>query len=137
MTTMSTATVETLTAEVRVLMVGSRQITAGVYAQLDVVAPDLIEPLGRVSPRDARAGWVHIVGRHTGDGTLVAAATPAVEEAIRFKLLGEIKLALPGQYQYLEREQRMREWGPAETKRLADLADQWSALPLIILAGLR
>lgn len=45
----NTATVETLTAEVRVLMVGSRQVTLSVYRQLDHV-PGLkqMEAFGRV-----------------------------------------------------------------------------------------
>ena len=44
-----TATVETLTAEVRVLMVGSRQVTLSVYRQLDQVEPESITPFGRVN----------------------------------------------------------------------------------------
>jgi hypothetical protein len=55
MTNSTTATVETLTAEVRVLMVGSRQVTLSVYGQLDEVGPEDIEPFGRVNPRDARS----------------------------------------------------------------------------------
>jgi hypothetical protein len=43
------ATVRTLTAEVKVLMVGNRQVTLSVYRQLDAVRPDQIEPFGRVS----------------------------------------------------------------------------------------
>jgi hypothetical protein len=42
------ATVEALTAQVRVLMVGSRQITLSVYWQLDDVDPDEVEIFGRV-----------------------------------------------------------------------------------------
>jgi hypothetical protein len=64
MTTASTtaARVEVLTAEVRVLMVGSRQVTMSVYNQLDQVKPGEIEPFGRVAPRDAGSGWVNVVG---------------------------------------------------------------------------
>jgi hypothetical protein len=43
-----TATVEVLTAEVRVLQVGSRQVTLSVYRQLDHVPAAEIEPFGRV-----------------------------------------------------------------------------------------
>lgn len=44
-----TATVETLTAEVRVLQVGNRQITTSVANQLDHLDDTaLIEPMGRV-----------------------------------------------------------------------------------------
>ena len=57
MTATTTAHVEVLTAEVRVLMVGSRQVTLSVYRQLDHVRPGHIEPFGRV--RDgAEDGWV-------------------------------------------------------------------------------
>lgn len=46
---MTTATVETLTAEVRVLKVGNRQITKSVYLQLDSMPPsDEFHPFGRV-----------------------------------------------------------------------------------------
>lgn len=44
----NTATVETLTAEVRVLMVGNRQITLSIFKQLDAVHPDRLIPFGRV-----------------------------------------------------------------------------------------
>ena len=44
MTNTTTATVETLTAEVRVLMVGSRQVTLSVYNQLDMPENILIDP---------------------------------------------------------------------------------------------
>ena len=72
--TTTAARVEVLTAEVRVLMVGSRQVTMSVYNQLDTVAVSEIEPFGRVAPRDAGYGEVYIVGASTRDadrGTLV------------------------------------------------------------------
>ena len=61
-----TATVETLTAEVRVLMVGSRQVTLSVYRQLDRRPSDEVEPFGRVSDRNDEAKYgcrsVFVVG---------------------------------------------------------------------------
>jgi len=64
----NTATVETLTAEVRVLMVGSRQVTASVFKQLDECPVDSMNPIfGRV--RSDGAQW--IIGRSERDGTLV------------------------------------------------------------------
>ncbi|HKO85632.1 MAG TPA: hypothetical protein VJ140_13990 [Actinomycetota bacterium] len=75
-----TATVETLTAEVRVLMVGSRQVTLSVARQLDVVHPSVLEPFGRVNLNgkpagDAQAGgWtteVDLIGCSRIDGALV------------------------------------------------------------------
>ena len=74
--TATAARVEVLTAEVRVLMVGSRQVTMSVYNQLDQVKPGEIAPFGRVAPRDADSGWINVVGVSTRDadrGTLVRA----------------------------------------------------------------
>jgi hypothetical protein len=51
-----TATVQTLMAEVRVLVVGKRQITTGIARQLDTVKPDEIEPFGRVEARAIGGG---------------------------------------------------------------------------------
>lgn len=71
----TTATVEALTAQVRVLMVGSRQITLSVYWQLDDVGPELIELFGRVSPSQAEEGWTYAVGMHKESGDLVRSRT--------------------------------------------------------------
>ena len=67
---MTTATVETITAEVRVLMVGNRQVTLSVYRQLDIVDLHWVEPFGRVS--DGRDDGTWVVGRHV-TGALVRA----------------------------------------------------------------
>lgn len=75
MTQQSTATVETLTAEVRVLMVGNRQITASVAKQLDQVHITAIEVFGRIAiafRSDFSDGWV--IGRRRGGSDLVIAA---------------------------------------------------------------
>jgi hypothetical protein len=75
MTSSSTATVETLAAEVRVLMVGSRQVTLSVYRQLDRVPFAAIEPMGRVRDgKEKTANEVQVVGKSRADGTLVSAA---------------------------------------------------------------
>lgn len=80
-----TATVETLTAEVRTLMVGSRQVTLSVFKQLDTVDPIGILPMGRVSYQDNdlvrryRYRWsefVWVVGRSSLTGNLVRAYSP-------------------------------------------------------------
>jgi hypothetical protein len=81
MTGSKTATVETLTAEVRVLMVGSRQVTLSVYGQLDFTAPQIIEPFGRVRPKDAEEGYLYLVGRNPA-GELVKARAPVGTEEI-------------------------------------------------------
>lgn len=65
----STATVVTLTAAVRVLQVGSRQITLSVAKQLDRVPREELDPMGRV-----RIGpWHGLIGSRYTDETLVTA----------------------------------------------------------------
>jgi len=81
MTGSKTATVETLTAEVRVLMVGSRQVTMSVYNQLDEVDYDDIHPFGRVRPKGDDS-YIWLVGRHEASGTLVRARIPASHKAV-------------------------------------------------------
>ena len=61
-----TAEVETLTATVRVLMVGSRQVTLSVAKQLDIAAMGEMEPFGRI-----RLSEVCLIGRRIKDGALV------------------------------------------------------------------
>lgn len=70
--------VEHLTAEIRVLAIGKRQVTGGMYKQLDWVAPDLIEPFGRVrsSVYATPAAHFEIVGRHRETGSLVRSDAP-------------------------------------------------------------
>jgi hypothetical protein len=68
---MTTATVETLTAEVRVLMVGNRQVTLSVYRQLDKVDSMEIVPFGRVNDGKDSGTWV--VGKDAESGALVRA----------------------------------------------------------------
>lgn len=79
----TTATVETLTAEVRVLVVGNRQVTLSVFKQLDWVPAVEMTPFGRVSSgrkrdSDARQDGVELVG--VGDtGSLVQSAVWPVD----------------------------------------------------------
>ena len=62
-----TATVEVLTAEVRVLMVGSRQVTMGVYRQLDWAEAGDLEPFGRVAAEREPGDSIHVVGSCQGN----------------------------------------------------------------------
>jgi len=62
-----TATVETLTAEVRVLMVGSRQVTMSVAKQLDHCEYHEMEPMGRVH---LTKRGLEVLGRRRSDGAL-------------------------------------------------------------------
>jgi hypothetical protein len=79
----ATATVEALTAEVRVLMVGSRQVTLSVYGQLDEVPDTSITPMGRVAPKDAQPGWVYVVGKDNATGALARSSLPLNAQAAR------------------------------------------------------
>lgn len=132
MTGSKTATVETLTAEVRVLMVGSRQVTLSVYGQLDWVRYDQIEPFGRVRPKDALWGRVYVVGR-AADGSLV-----------RSQLFAPWRWISDNGPKIKRRDPRAddaalwRDIGAdydGDTPR--QVAGEWEALPLIVLAGLR
>ncbi|WP_100482102.1 hypothetical protein [Mycobacteroides abscessus] len=64
-----TATVETLTAEVRTLMVGSRQVTMSVAKQIDVVPLASLTPFGRINiGGNSDSNWV--IGAHSETGAL-------------------------------------------------------------------
>lgn len=78
MADVETAHVETLTAEVRVLMVGNRQITLSVARQLDVLPLEVVEPFGRVELGTVSRGYYKmdgpwVIGRDRGNGALVVA----------------------------------------------------------------
>lgn len=75
----STATIETLTAEVRVLMVGNRQVTLSVARQLDRAPLEEVEPFGRVRIGDEDN---LIVGRRRSDGTLVLASYRSKHQSV-------------------------------------------------------
>jgi hypothetical protein len=79
------ATVQTLTAEVRTLMLGSRQVTLSVARQLDVVPLEQLEVMGRINlsekGRRIKDAWgnndwlppAHYVIGRAPDGTLALA----------------------------------------------------------------
>jgi hypothetical protein len=76
------ARVTTVTAEVKSMMVGSRQVTLSVYGQLDFIGASVITPMGRVKPKDAEWGYVYIVGKHSATGQLARARTPLADVVI-------------------------------------------------------
>lgn len=93
---MSTATVETLTAEVRVLMVGNRQVTLSVYRQLDQVPLLGMDPFGRV--RDGKDEGTWVVGRSKEGGVLVRAFVepePYATEIYADELSGKVTFCSP------------------------------------------
>lgn len=139
----ASAAVEVLTAEVRVLMVGSRQVTLSVFRQLDCVPADVIEPMGRVT--DSRDGdsedrWV--IGRDDG-GTLCRSklwpdGTPFFSGEAESRLERLIELREHPEWQpWHERHEeelaRLTSW----QSRYFQALNKYEELPLIVLAGLR
>jgi hypothetical protein len=78
------ARVQVLTAEVRTLVVGSRQVTLSVYGQLDCMPHSQIEPFGRVRPKDADRSDIWVVGRHKADGSLIRSRAPHKSEMLNW-----------------------------------------------------
>jgi hypothetical protein len=73
MSTTTTATIETLTAEVRTLVVGSRQITLSVAKQLDIIPLSRLRIFGRVHiSKDRDDVPAYVIGADV-DGTLALA----------------------------------------------------------------
>lgn len=110
--TVQTTRVELLTAEVRTLMFGARQVTMSIYHQLDWVEPAEIEPFGRVHSKALKIPAVEVVGSR--DGVLVRS--------------------------YLRKDHYPRGAQPGYRMSVGPthaLREQWMMLPLIILAGLR
>lgn len=101
--------VEPLVAEVRVLVVGKRQVTGGMYKQLDYVTPDLIEPFGRVRSSVYAMPNAHfeVVGRHCETAYLVRSDAP-VDPSWRHQI-------------------------PPGSPDLSKVPPKWHDLPLIIL----
>lgn len=161
-----TATVETLTAEVRVLMVGSRQVTLSVARQLDEVDLVDVEPFGRVNISDT---GTFVVGRHKQTGALVRAKVSVWQgqpfvapTAGRVTVSPAIRPADGGVYRLMFRQRRFDvskehvvlgvcddAWEAAdgvlteieaqisEHDRVVAMHKAAQALPLIVLAGLR
>ncbi len=76
------ARVQVLTAEVRTLVVGSRQVTLSVYNQLDYVPHSKITPFGRVNPKDAGPSQICVVGRLKRGRSLVRAMSPSKNDIL-------------------------------------------------------
>lgn len=117
------AAVNLLSAEVRTLMIGARQVTLTVWKQLDHAHPEKITPFGRVSPgRDYTDSWmsygpkIWIVGKDTVTWALVRSSLPLTDL---------------GQREFLKENEDWTE------KELKERVARWQALDLIVLAGLR
>lgn len=160
----NTANVETLTAEVRVLMVGSRQVTLSVARQLDyyelLYDDEVLEftPFGRVRTGRKAEAYTRCDGSARGAEWLPIKHTcpgrkPACGHDQRW-INGRYHC---GTFERLELREIDFEWvglhrptgnlvavgcfcpNPARVSEDPDLADfaEWFHLPLIVLAGLK
>ncbi len=130
----ATATVETLTAEVRTLVVGSRQVTLSVFKQLDTLSVWKIKPFGRVRSGVLYEtaygdGWkqppeLELIGADK-DGYLVKAVVPAWVDVPGARR--------PAHYDSDEAKSKFTHW----QARWKELRRELTTLPLIVLAGLR
>jgi len=124
---------------VRVLMVGSRQVTLSVYRQLDTVPPARITPFGRVRDKsDEDAPWaprLHVVG--ACNGQLVRSS---IKQAYRPTPL-DIQWPTPPRDLDEERRRAVDEARARENHLKQVVAwnayVEWANLPLVVLAGLR
>jgi hypothetical protein len=158
----ASAEVVVLTATVRALMVGSRQVTLSVFAQLDSVDWDEIQPMGRVHPRNAGDGWS--IGAEIATGDLVRCQLETIRD-IQFNLKnsGEALTRMEREYRdtansiathpqhwahetpdYLSKRWaevlEFRSWVQGQIDHLKEVQQQhvdYQKLPLIVLAGLR
>jgi hypothetical protein len=131
-----TATVEVLTAEVRVLMVGSRQVTLSVARQLDEIDPDGFTPFGRITTGrkdEPHVSAVEVIGR-AEDGTLARSVATAERLICRGYDTGEDGRYLAcAEHRAASGQQHHWTWCYPDPETFA----AWANLPLVVLAGLR
>lgn len=68
---MNEPNVETMTATIHVLKLGNRQITLGMFKQLDTVSSEHVEVMGRVNVPKSDYRYADLIGRHKRTGELV------------------------------------------------------------------
>jgi HAMP domain-containing protein len=149
MSKVATATVEVLTAEVRVLMVGSRQVTLSVSRQLDKIPWDQCEPFGRI--RDIRDNGdpdekFTIIGKDQENGQLCRASIYWMDYRMERTKLAALKNHPAGYvgFRYYNGESYSADEVEELEKEVQYLREEfnrqrseWNALPLIVLAGLK
>jgi hypothetical protein len=135
--------VEVLTAEIRVLQVGSRPVTLSAARQLDSADGAVIEPFGRVriDPKPA-AGLLEVVG--SANGILVRSSAtarkvkcPGYSDPYPRSYVHEPPSVVCGQHRHTPpaSPSSSHEWTEYSPSR--EIYEAWLALPLIVLAGLR
>lgn len=143
MSSPSEPSVESLTAEIRVLQVGSKPVTLSAARQLDLVNASEIKPFGRVriEPKPV-AGLIEVIGSVNGILVRSSARSRKVECPGYMTRTSSHTYGLPQQVVC----RRHRNTSPAnydpahswtEYTPSQELYETWLALPLIVLAGLR
>jgi hypothetical protein len=126
MAEITTATVKLLQAEVRVLLVGNRQVSLSMAKQLDHAPLEEIEPFGRLKlPGLPRGVSYCAVGRHKSTGALVLSRRPAHEWVTKDSWE-------PGE---APTDDEIKEMNQETNDLLEGYATAVRALPLIVLAG--
>jgi hypothetical protein len=134
------ATVAVLTAELKTLVIGTRQVTIGIWSQLDEVPDDQIIPFGRVSPPGNQEYVLWVVGKSVKDGSLVRSSLPMSVmgrkdwvSARMDELIGNFPSVMDDRQAYLK---AYRENQSRIEEELIMKIEEWQALDLIVLAGL-
>jgi hypothetical protein len=149
MTGTATAAVEVLTAEVRVLMVGSRQVTLSVARQLDIASPAEIEAFGRIrADHKAPEDRIEVIG--SAAGTLARSQiTPQTFRCDGPYRGNGFRTPEGGWVAYQRCDSWRADPGHRENHDYVEFGDhgmswdgeeiylQWARLPLVVLAGLR
>jgi hypothetical protein len=141
-TSASEPAVEVLTAEIRVLQVGSKPVTLSAARQLDSVDATAIKPFGRVriDPKPA-TGLIEVIG--SANGILARSSARARKVECPGYATSDL---YRGYGQPLAVCARHRSTRPGEGAGHHDWTEYtpsqrtyeaWLALPLIVLAGLR
>jgi hypothetical protein len=142
MSSHSEPSVETLTAEIRVLQVGSKPVTLSTARQLDQVDQRDIKPFGRVRIDPKPGNMIEVIG--SADGTLArSSATFREVHCPGYMTTGQsYGYGLPAAVCPDHRKTpaasgagQQHTW--VEYTPSKELYDAWEALPLIVLAGLR
>lgn len=142
MSTSHEPSVESLTAEVRVLQVGSKPVTLSAARQLDHVDARDITPFGRVriDPKPA-ANLIEVIG--SVDGVLARSSAtfrhvecPGYTPTTSRSYTGRPPQVVCHRHRDASPMQAQRhKWTEYSTSR--EVYEAWLALPLIVLAGLR
>jgi len=137
MSSHSEPSVETLTAEVRVLQAGSKPVTLSAARQLDHVDQRGIKPFGRVRIDPNPGRMIEVIG--SADGTLARSSATASERTCPgYSNQGTLyrESVCPDHLSTSEADRtEQHKWTKYYPSQ--EIYEAWLALPLIILAGLR